>query len=114
MGELSGGVFGKYRDWCAYRDPCPRSTASCPYAYHLVRGSRGGVGAGGEKEKKTRKMTPDHSARLAQPQRDAGDLLLSVLYLTARGFITMKYRPSYFSERKGGNKSCLEQRWKRS
>jgi hypothetical protein len=30
-----------------------------------------------------------------------GDLLLSVLYLIARGFITMKYRPSYFPERKG-------------
>lgn len=54
-------------------------------------------------------MTPDHSARLAQPQRDAGDLLLSVLYLIARGFITLKYKPSYFPDRKGGNKYCLEE-----
>lgn len=75
----------------------------------------GGVGAGGEKEKKKQgKMTPDYSARLARPQSDAGDLLLSVLYLIARGFITMKYKPSYFPERKGGNKSCLVRGWRRS
>lgn len=58
-------------------------------------------------------MTPNHSARLARPQSDTGDLLLSVLYLIARGFITMKYKPSYFPEREGGNKFCLEQGWLR-
>lgn len=80
-----------------------------------MRGSGGRVGVGGEKEKKkTRKMTPDYSARLAWPQSDAGDLLLSVLYLIARGFITMKYKPPYFPGRKGGNKSSLVQGWRRS
>lgn len=59
-------------------------------------------------------VTPKHSARLARPQSDGdgGDLLLSVLFLIARGFIAMKYKSSNVLGRRGGNKSCLEQGWR--
>lgn len=68
------------------------------------------------KRKQPEGMTPKYSARLAQPQSngDGRDLLLSVLYLIARGFITMKYKSSNVLGRRGENKSCLEQGWRRS
>jgi hypothetical protein len=121
LGALSGGVFkydldaaeGTASQGKVCRDLCAVLWATA----HMPSASQGAVGEGWElaERKKTRKMIPDHSARLARPQCDAcGGFTTLCVVPDCKRFYYYEIQAILLPREERGNKSCLAQGWRRS